>query len=74
MANLTLSQPDLYSREQAALKLGADVKIVRQGVLALGLLPKLHPSRSGKLLDRGDIERIAGWLARTVDWGDEPRS
>lgn len=74
MANLTLAQPDLYSQSRAAEILGVERHTVREGVRALGLELKLRPACNGKLLDRDDIDRLASWLAKVVDWGDEPRS
>lgn len=68
--NATLTRSDLFSQSQAGAILGVDRRTVRDIALALGLTYKMDPTRSGKLLDRDDLDRVASALAKTIDWGE----
>lgn len=68
MSHVTLARSDLYSQTQASQILGVDRRAVREIALALRLSYKNDPTRSGKMLDREDIDRLAEVMSRSVDW------
>ena len=73
MATVT-ARPDLYSQQQVASMLRQERTAIRIAVLTLGLSYKIDPGRSGKLLDRADVETIARALGREIDWEKRPSS
>lgn len=58
----------LYSQIQVSAVLGVSRQRVRDKLLDLDIDIKFHPSSSGKMLNRDDIDRLAEALSRSVEW------
>lgn len=61
---IQVARSDLFSLTQAGHLLGVDRRTVADLAKALNLSTKRDPTRTGKMLDRADLDRLARTLGR----------